>query len=346
MLANFIAAAFLFLPVFCVEAVYGGNAARIVGECVMPPARTPPLDYTRCRADAWFCALEQAENFLPAAALARLWEMGADNALGRQALTALVFSVETVTPDISSSRNIQVFLQYPENMGKKISLVLNNPEKLLLAMCFILELRNAMEECGKIWPKSEAEAVERAPMLDKYSSLFSGLWDVMGALSRDARERIGIDSPILKKASLLAPESAPLMLAASNGKLEDGLPQKALELADIALSLSESAIYADAPPFLKSWLLAYARYQLGLAHWKQDQTALAENDFREAAALAEMDPILHEFRARDLVVLGNLLRHKGDAAAMCNVFQQACALGSCASLAEARRRGQCSTRVE
>lgn len=313
-----------------------------MGECEMPTMRTPHLDYARCRVDAWFRALEQAESYLSAQSLARLWEMDADNALGRQALTALVFSVDTVTPDISSSRNIQVFLKYPENIGEKISLILNNPEKLLLAMCFILELRNAMDECGKIWPISAGEAVERAPLLDKYAGLFTGLWNVLTALSRDARERIGMESPILEKASLLVPESAPLVLAASNEKLKDGLPQKALELADIALTLSESATYADAPSFLKSWLLACSRYQLGVAHWKQDQTALAENDFREAVALTNKDPILHEFRSRDLVALGNLLGQKGDAAAMCDVFQQACALGSCASLAEARRRGQCS----
>ena len=95
------------------------------------------------------------------------------------------------------------------------------------------------------------------------------------------------------------------------------------------------------PEVLKKYLQARILRLRGLAHWRQNQLALAEKDLSKAVSLLKETGLPLSSRGELFLDLGALRQVRRDMTGMCSAYREACALGLCAALAASRRQGLC-----
>lgn len=133
--------------------------------------------------------------------------------------------------------------------------------------------------------------------------------------------------PILENAARLAPDSPTVRLLLAEAQLQNGLPQQCVESCNEALRLDPA--------------LGRARYIRGLAHWRLQQLALAEDDLSRALAAPSKPSAQGIERARLLRARGAVRLLRRNYQGMCEDFAAACALGDCEGLAVARAQNYC-----
>ena len=130
--------------------------------------------------------------------------------------------------------------------------------------------------------------------------------------------------PVLEEATHKLHDNALLRLLLAEAQLQRNMPQQSIHSCTQALQLDPG--------------MSRARYIRALAHWRLEQTGLAESDL---TASLEYAPLLSDQeKARRLRARG-ALRMLRNASNMCSDFSNACALGDCEGLAQARSRGFC-----
>lgn len=314
------------------------------GICVRPRPAPDQAAYVYCRASAWLDALEQAVAWLPASAERRLWEMDLTSRSARLALAALLFPVGASTPDISASPEVRVFLDIrPED---NLASIWADPEKLLLEIAIIDEMRFTLAAMRAFWPDAHKEGDVSSGQTDLAEAI-NALWELASSSQGDALSELSLSSPAMIKAARNSSLPAMLLLAKARAALDAEMPQDAQALAAQAFEACENRL-SEADANDKAWtmLSAWASYLRGLAHWRLNQDALARQDLEKAASLARAVGVHLPLLASITLASAELLRHRGFTSQMCKELEEACALGSCGDLAAARRKGMCGARDE
>lgn len=318
---------FLISTLMLVQPAY---AASLSGSAERPFPALMPLDYPYCRAVAWIDALSKAEKNLGRYARARLGDMGMDDSLGRLALCAMACPIEAVTPELTASGSIQVFLRVPDPVAIKFAL--DHPERLALQMCLIYDMEKKINLLSMNWPRSLDEARARMADLTAWSESLDALWE--GGESLD-------DKPMnVKKRHELAKQgrdSGALWLLAAIALERANLAQAAIQAADEGLKACDH----PGSPIREALLAARLHFVRAIAHWRLDQPALAEVDLTAAQRLHEKSGLDTSLLPEALEASGEFYRARGNTTAMCENFTRACAMGQCHSLARARSRGEC-----
>lgn len=331
----------LVLAVFTVACLLGAapiEAAEIRGGALRPTPLLMPLDYTAARSQAWLEALDNALEYLPPAANRRLEDLGLDRKSlgGNSALRALageIFPVDVVTPQISSSQEIMVYLKKPENFAN-FSRLAGDTDSLALNALLILEMEEEIAALGQAWPKSIDEARGKTAELEGHASALDALWQLRGNTA-SGRQR---DSGDLAALAKMAPGSPLIRLLLAEALLRENMPGRCVAEADAALDLGRSL--GGEQGAVWKFLRPRLRYARGIAQWRLNHLALAENDLD--TALIETSNLSQKHKIKILDARGILKMLKGNQAGMCADFAQACNLGNCQNLARARRMGQCA----
>lgn len=306
------------------------------GSSKMPVPALLPLDYYVERARAWLKALKQASSFLPAQALGRLWDMDCDTALGRLALASLLFPIETATPDISYSRNIEVFLSEVDDPLARSAQVLEMPELFLLQLSLINDMGNILKKIHSFHLKDGKYSQEQLTGLDPLAYGLEEIWNISRALQKGKSVDEALKLGISGKGELLI-----AMIKACEKRLEAHENQAALTIAEDALLHLERDESDDWPGILKKYFQGMLLRLRGLAHWRQSQLALAEKDLSRAIGLLNETALPLYLRGESYVDLGALRQARRDIEGMCSAYRDACAFGLCAPLANSRRQGLC-----
>lgn len=298
----------------------------------MPERPRLPLDYDAARACAWLEALEKAVQYLPASVKRLLWQMDCDSTACSMAAASLFFPVQTVTPDISASRGIDLYLR--ENTAPSAEAAFEDPEILLTRLSLLLDMQRILKTIKKIRPENYNDP-EKAAELDQLAESLERIWD---------------SSRSLQKEDASAPDGAPLegglclmdLIMACENKLAERENHAALLLAERAFQRLERSELDSDPMILKKYLEGRILRLRALALWRQSQLALAENDLERAAAALNGTGLSLGLLGRVNVDLGELKKARRDFAGMCGAFRNACAHGECAPYAFHIRQGLCA----
>ena len=309
---------------------------ELVGVCSRPLPAVEPAAFFFCRSAAWLEALEAAEKQLPRDADIQLWKLDLSGQAIKTALAAYLFKTGATTPDISASPEIRVYLEPFEE--KRLAPVLARPDSLLVLAAMFQEMRATLAEMRGLWPADVASAPAAEDRLNLLGKDLASLWKSAQAIANAPPENSSDEIELAGIADL------PVFTALAQGWADLAVkkPQAASLQAGKAIDecgerLAEAA--NDSQPW--QFLMAKALYLRGLAQSQLKQFALARNDFEKALAIMEnFSPSLPLQVSLRLAQAG-LLRSRGQIAAMCAELERACALGSCAQLAEARRQGEC-----
>lgn len=295
-----------------------------------------PLDYKIARARAWLDALAKAEKSVPASAILRLWDLDCDTEDGKLAFSALLFPISTVTPDISSSRDIQVFISQPAELERRAAQILEAPERFFLQLALIMDMRNTLAELEKNRPQSVAEMERLSATLDPMLATLDQVW----LASRELET--GMDAhEALEKVIDIPGQSLPALLLLCEKKIEARENHAALALVEEGLTRLDDAANDRMPGIVKSYFLGRALHLRGLIHWRQDQLALAESDLARAIKELRETGTFPAKRASILIDLGKLRKSRQDVSGMCAAFREACVFGQCGELATLRRQDLC-----
>lgn len=284
-------------------------------------------------------ALEKAAALVPPHVDTRLRELDLDVNLGKLALCALAYPVDVVTPDISASDVIAVYLRHNGRARETFSSLLRQPPRLIVEMSLLAEMRDKITKLRKIWPSSLQQARDRLKELDFYSNGLGGLWDALELNAGNNWDNPAQIAKIVEKSG----DSPTLWLMLAESLLRAGLPQQALEAASRAARDAEKIILPDAKnAAMRDFIHARALYARGVAHWRLDQLALAETDLD--ACMDMLENVKHPYDAlpRALLARGALRWLRQDVEGMCADYISACGEGQCQGLAVARRQGLCS----
>lgn len=299
-----------------------------------------PLDYEVGRTKAWLEALNMAKRYLPANASSWLWDLDLDTDLGQIALAALLNNISVVTPDISSSRQIDVFLDGPADPSLKAAELFEQPELFLIQLSLMLDMQNILQQIEELRPENTAEAEKLNPKLDPLVKGLEYIWDL---------------SRFLRAGELELPDILPLqaedlpiqgLLLASKQKLAAKEYYNALMLTESALRQLEKTGREQDPVVVRKYLQGKAFYLRALAHWRQQQLALAEKDLQRGAKLLDETGLPLKLRSQIYLDWGDLKKFKNDLPGMCMAYQEACARGECGALAASRREGYCQEKHE
>lgn len=308
----------------------------IRGSSEMPLQALMPLDYYVERGRAWLNALKQASSFLPAPVLSRLWDMDCDTDMGRLALASLLFPVAAATPDISSSRNIEVFLAETENPLTHAVRILELPELFLLQLSLLTDMDNIIKKIQALHPKVDETAQAQGAGLDPLAQSLEEIWNISRALQKGKSVEEAVDSGISGNGQLMIS-----LIKSCEKRLEAQENQAALAIAEDGLIMLEQRAGENAPEILKKYLQGWLLRLRGQAHWRQRQLALAEKDLVKSLSLLNETALPLKSRGESYVDLGALRHARRDFAGMCSAYRDACALGLCAPLAASRRQGLC-----
>lgn len=309
------------------------------------PASLPwAAAYAHARATAWLTAVRRAAASLPPR---REIRMGAETPEQRLALAAQLYSAAASSPGAKKADSLQamVTLEPRPRPEQQIRVALRHAELLELRRRLTAETRATLNSMNCRWPGGSPDAPS-APAKPKGLSActdaawtsadwtrmgqrLDGLWLAQAALEPAPGGWLTAPGSlaVLEKAARLAPDSPIVRLLLAEAQLQSGLPQQCVESCNEALRLDPS--------------LGRARYIRGLAHWRLQQLALAEDDLSSALAAGSKPPSRGIERARLLRARGavRLLRRNYDG--MCEDFASACALGDCEGLAVARAQNYC-----
>lgn len=312
----------------------GKNLLKGSSEIPFPDFK--PLDYNLARANAWLEALKGACKLLPKNAIVLLWDWDCDTDAGRMALASLLFPVQTVTPDISHSHRIDLFLTEPKDPSRQAMKILDAPEIYFIQLSLLLEMKRILETLREIRPQTSLELKKLAARIDPLSLSLERIWQISRALQNESDEG--------KAASCAAGENSPLLLPIiwdCEKKLGEDKNQVALTLAEKALQKFEGTDYDSDPPVLKKYLMGRILRLRGLALWRQRHPALAEADLSRAASILRETGLRLDLLGEAYLDLGGIKKDRRDLIGMCAAYRDACALGQCGPLAEFRRQGVC-----
>ncbi len=310
------------------------------------PASLPwAAAYAHARATAWLTAVRKAADSLPQR---REIRMGAVSPEERLALAAQLYSAAASSPGAKKADPLQamVTLEPRPQPEQQIRVALRHAELLELRRRLMEETRATLNSMNCRWPGGSPDAPSEAESpkarlsactgatwtsadWTRMGERLDGLWLAQAALGPTSGGWLAApDSlPVLEKAARLAPDSPIVRLLLAEAQLQSGLPQQCVESCNEALRLDPA--------------LGRARHIRGLAHWRLQQLALAEDDLSSALAARSKPPSRGIERARLLRARGavRLLRRNYDG--MCEDFAAACALGDCEGLAVARAQNYC-----
>lgn len=331
---------FIISLLFCMSVSQTALAAlenKPEGSALRPLPLLMPLDYTGARAQAWLNALDKSLRLLPPAAGRRLADLGLSseqtggNSTAR-ALASLLFPVDVITPQLSSSREIRVYLKSPDDF-RELSRFFGNEETLALGAANIVETERELAALAEAWPATLDEARVKTASLEAMAGTLEALWQGRELYGPDRQNNLRD----IEALADLAPNSPFIAYLYAEALLAAHKPQQSLQeasrlLENIArLGGEEKQVWNTLKPRI--------RHIRALAQWQLDQLALAEDDLN--AALHEAANLPPETRANLLETRGNLKMHRKDGAGMCEDFGEACRLGFCQNLARARRLGNC-----
>lgn len=306
------------------------------GSTEMPAPAFLPLDYYTGRARAWLMALEKAYLLLPATAQNRLWDMDCDTEIGRFALASLLFPVEAATPDISASKNIEVFLEAVKDPGARATQILENPDLFLLQLALISDMCNILEKIQAHRPQGGPDSENSVAGLDHLGKSLDEIWNISRALQKGDSVETALDQGMAGKGQFL-----PVMIRAGEKRLKVQETQAALAIFEEALLRLEQSDREKDSEILKKYLEGRLLRLRGLAHWRQNQLALAEKDLSRALSLLNATGLPLDLRGESYLDLGALRKARRNIAGMCSAYRDACALGLCTPLAASRRQGLC-----
>lgn len=235
------------------------------------------------RATAWLTAVRKAADKLPQQ---RAISMGAVTPAERRALAAQLYTAGAPPPNPEKPNPLHavVTLQPRSQAERQIRVALRNAELLELRQRLMEETRATLKCMNRHWPGglpdapagpnsskaalpawTDAEWIRMGKRLD-------GLWlaQAAPALTPGGWLTPPDALPILENAARLAPDSPTVRLLLAEAQLQNGLPQQCVESCNEALRLDPA--------------LGRARYIRGLAHWRLQQLALAEDDLSRALA--------------------------------------------------------------
>lgn len=301
--------------------------------------------YAHARATAWLTAVGKAAGSLPQR---REIRMGAVSPGERLTLAAQLYITAASPPGAEKADPLHavVTLQPRPQPEQQILVALRNAGLLELRRRLMEETRATLTRMNRCWPggspdapsgpespKAELPACAGADWTSadwtRMGERLDGLWLAQAALELSPGGWLAAPAslPVLEKAARLAPDSPIVRLLLAEAQLQSGLPQQCVKSCNEALRLDPS--------------LGRARYIRGLAHWRLQQLALAEDDLSSALAARSLPPPQGIERARLLRARGavRLLRRNYDG--MCEDFAASCALGDCEGLAVARAQNYC-----
>lgn len=306
------------------HAAYSGSASR-------PFPAIMPLDYPLCRAEAWLSALAEASDFSPAADR-RLADAQLGSPLGKLALGAICFQVETVTPDILADGEIRVFLKEPPDPAAAINEAWRKPGAIYRAMALVAETRSAARKLRATWPHSLEAARADLERIDNLVERLVFFWKL--TLSPDSW--LDIETP--PDAAAYGPLGALLL---SENRLAAGLPQAALEAAEEASSLCRRRMADNEDVAAWIYMEGWAARICAIAHFRLGQAALAESDIRKATRLLSGLALKTSLLAQAWVDSGEIARARRNWDFMCSSWREACLLGLCQYFFRARSLGRC-----
>ena len=315
----------VFFPLTSRAAQFGGDAeySLFFGHHV-----TEPTARRIACTVAWLDALEKTAGALSAELLVQL---GAGTAPGRQALASAVFT-PTVRSTLKGQQvSVQVRLSGSQRtVEDRLRTMLHEREMLELHSEMLTlerekasEARGMAEQPGALQRGMRGLRGAEQARVALLAEQLEGLWQLRTLLPQrenglwsDPRTAL----PVLRQATALYPDYAPLLHLLGEVLLQLDRPQDALAELDKALALRP--------------VRAGALYTRGLAYLRLQLPTLAERDFSAALTLDASHAAW--WRAR-----GALRMIRNETGPMCEDFTQACSRGDCEGLAFARERGAC-----
>lgn len=309
------------------------------------PASLPwAAAYAHARATAWLKAVRKAADSLPPR---RAIHMGAVSPQERLTLAAQLYIAAASPPGAEKPDPLHavVSLQPRPEPEQQILVALRHAELLELRRRLMEETDATLKRMDRRWPATSSEAPAEGESSKarlsagadwtyadwtRMGERLEGLWLAQSALDLAPGGWLTAPAalPVLENAARLAPDSPIVRLLLAEAQLQSGLPQQCVESCNEALRLDPS--------------LGRARYIRGLAHWRLQQLALAEDDLSSALAARSKPPSQGIERARVLRARGAVRLLRRNYGGMCEDFARACALGDCEGLVVARAQNYCS----
>ncbi|RRD70389.1 MULTISPECIES: translation initiation factor IF-2 [unclassified Desulfovibrio] len=294
-----------------------------------PAADLPPEQARICAGSAaLLAALRTAARALPPSAEIRmnLPEEGQRMALAAQLYTPLVRHqgkecTVTLLARPHARQTLSENLRAPQLLAARLHL-LRATEKLLAEAAAL-----PPPVPGGIWLRLAARppGTPRQPPEESLADHLEALGLAQDALCRSDIGWLTTPAflPVLEQAVRKLTDNALLFLLLAEAQLQRDMPLQCAASCTQALRLDPA--------------MSRARYIRSLAHWRLQQPALAEQDL--TASLEDTLPDLE--KARRLRARGALRLLRRADAEMCRDFAEACALGDCEGMVQARSRGLC-----
>lgn len=327
------------------------------GESISARASRPmplimPLDYPLARARAWLGALQGAADTLAAAQPRSMADL---DQTGRLALAAQIYRPMRVAPESSlgpelwleltrrqagpgqgeaddpfaSAREAARSRSAPWQQEAILTARLEN-ELLALRIEILRETQLACARLEALWPRQSPGPDYLREQLEPLAARLDALFRLDALLPDSLGEWLASPSDLAQLEPLAAtlPDLAGPSLLLAEAQLQAGQPQASAEHAQRALRIARER--EDAA------LAARGAYVRGMAHWRLQRLALAENDLRQA--LQDLDALedARIMKARYFTARASLRLERMNREGMCEDMAAACAQGDCRGLLATR----------
>lgn len=289
------------------------------------------FDYAPTCCLAWLNALSNSENLLPSNIYYSIHSLNLDPVMGKLAICALLFPVEVVTPEISSSAEIRVYLKQNESQKSKIKEILENPLELIEEILLISEIKSLLSQIRKVWPIDLNPDHIDYPLIDKLTGNLRALWNWICFPGYDS----------LKNAYINCRTSIAIQLKWINQKIEERRPEEVFKLIDSLEEQLASDNNVTNHDLLRV-IQVYILFLKGKTHLQLGQMALAERNFLEAIEDISIFVSCPDLGRELMRQLAFIMRERGNISAMCRYLDKACEYGDCGLLLEARIQNICS----
>lgn len=320
----------ILLIILILPAMLHANPSAVYGVSKRPFPLIMSLDYPLARAKAWLNALEKTREYsifdvdLPV----NKWQL-------HDAIAALVYPVETITPEDSLDNEIRVYI---DTSGDFTQLDL---QEIFFQIIFQLETGKLVKELEASWPTSVSQ-IQHLEKLEKLSQQIKQLWELYHGRSEFFDDDIGDKEEILEQSVLFD-------LYYADWLLEHRFYQKALERAlRIKNRAQKNVLTEPQNKIIWEFIEAYSEYLLGRLYNFQAQAGLAESAFANAILLIENNN-LHSNNLKDNFI-SKLYENRGDIrqarkniSGMCEDYSRACVYGNCSKLIRARLLNNCTS---
>lgn len=305
------------------------NSNIVYGVCKRPFPLIMSLDYPLARAKAWLNALEKTrDSFIFDVDMPiNKWQL-------HDAISALAYPIETVTPEESLDNEIKVYISTSDSFAKL------DLQEICFQIIFQLEIKELIKKMEDNWPTSISQ-VNNLEQLEKFSQEINQLWTLNRQKTKffDEKRDYEEESP---------DDSLLFNLYYADWLMEHRFYQKALEIAlKIKNNAHKNALSDPQNRIIWEFAEAYSEYLLGCSYNFQSQTGLAESAFSSAIQLIEnnnlqSNNLKDNFISKLYEERGDVRKNRKNIGGMCEDFSKACVYGNCSKLIHARLLNDCA----